>query len=112
MIGCLPNSLALRAQLPARQNRFKRLMMVEIIDSAGEVFKVSTSNLSFSGMAVIGQTSLEPGDHIRVRISSLGNHSARVAWRRERRIGLSFDRDLDLIGCLGPSIRPVSHDPS
>lgn len=97
----LKRKLALRLNGSIRPNRFNRLMMVEITDCTGEIYKVSTSNLSFKGMAVIGQTPLEPGEDVKVRIGDGRPLSATVAWRKERKIGLSFDQEIDLIASLG-----------
>jgi hypothetical protein len=93
--------MALRIESSIRPNRFNRLMMVEITDCTGEVYKVSTSNISFKGMAIIGQTPLEPGEDVKVKIGNSGFHSATVVWRRERKIGLNFDQEIDLIASLG-----------
>lgn len=97
----LDRKLALRLNKSIRPNRFNRIMMVEITDFTGEIYKVSTSNLSFKGMAIIGQTPLEPGDDVKVRIGDGRPLSATVAWRKERKIGLSFDQEIDLIASLG-----------
>lgn len=100
----LERKVALRLNSSIRPNRFNRLMMVEITDCTGEIYKVSTSNLSFKGMAIIGQTPLEPGEDVKVRIGYGQPLSATVAWRRERKIGLSFDQEIDLIASLGLSL--------
>lgn len=99
--GSLKRKLALRLNSSIRPNRFNRLMMVEVTDCTGEIYKVSTSNLSFKGMAIIGQTPLEPGEDVKVRIGNGLPLSATVAWRRERKIGLSFAQEIDLIASLG-----------
>ncbi len=84
----------------ARNNRFKRIMFADITDDTGHIYKVSTSNISFRGMAAIGDTQLCPGENVKICIGNQEKISAVVIWKSERKIGFKFGKDINLIQCL------------
>ena len=54
-------------------------------------------NISTLGfMADAEEQDFAPGDHVRVRLPSLGTVSARVAWARNGQIGAEFESEIDL----------------
>lgn len=94
----------LKDGLPARLNRFRRVMFVEI-DSDFEVgAQAVTSNISARGMAVICDADLQPGDEAWVRIGSADPMMARVVWRKGRRLGFRFEKEFDMVRSLGANI--------
>jgi hypothetical protein len=94
----------LKNGFPVRLNRFRRMMFVEIGVDSDHRSRAVTSNLSARGMAVICDADLEPGDEASIRIGAQSPIMARVVWRKGRRLGFRFEREVDMIQCLGASI--------
>lgn len=85
----------------ARVNRFRRVMFVEIDQGPFGVISAVTSNLSRSGLAVIGESLLEPGDKAWIGFGDARRIAATVVWREGRRLGFRFDRELNLVEYFG-----------
>jgi hypothetical protein len=53
-------------------------------------------NISTLGFMADADGDFEPGDHVRVRLPTLGTVGARVAWTRTGQIGAEFENEIDL----------------
>ncbi len=85
----------------ARVNRFRRVMFVDIDQGALGVVSAVTSNLSRRGLAIIGESLLEPGDRAWIGFGDARRVAATVVWRDGRRLGFQFDRELNLVEYFG-----------
>jgi hypothetical protein len=98
-------SLSQSLEWSARDNRFRRLMFVDIDEGPFGMSLAVTSNLSRRGLAIIGDCSLERGDKTWI---GFGNDRplvpAKVIWRDGRRLGLAFDKELSLVEYFGARI--------
>lgn len=89
----------------ARLNRFRRMMLIEI--DLGEQGRCSavTSNLSRGGLAAICDSPPGPGAAVVIRFAGRGGIPARVVWRAGRRVGIQFERELNLFECFGAQLQ-------
>lgn len=71
-------------------------MFVEIDTGESGLIRAVTSNLSRGGLAAIGDNAMQPGDHVWLRFGNGPPRAATVVWRKGRRTGFKFDRELDL----------------
>jgi PilZ domain len=94
----------LKNGFPVRLNRFRRMMFVEIAVEKEEKSRAVTSNLSARGMAVICDADLHPGDEASIRIGAQAPIMAQVVWRKGRRLGFRFEREVDIVQCLGARV--------
>lgn len=85
----------------ARLCRYRRVMFVEIDAGEHGVATAVTSNLSRGGLAAIGDSASQPGDLVWLRFGGQPRRAARLVWRKGRRMGFKFDRELDLLDYLG-----------
>ena len=83
-----------------RAPRFRRIFCADIAGDFGEYTPVVTSNFSSSGIAIIGDSCLQPGDPTILRVAPELELNATVVWRKGRRLGLRFKREVSLIEML------------
>lgn len=88
----------------ARVNRFRRVMFVEIDQGPFGVINAVTSNLSRRGLAVIGDSLLEPGERAWIGFGDSRRVAATVVWREGRRLGFRFERELNLVEYFGTQL--------
>ena len=94
----IKSSLSLPLEWSARDNHIRRVMFVDRDEGPFGVSQAVTSNLSRKGLAVIGETSLEPGDKAWIGFGDdRPRLAATVKWRDGRRVGLAFEKELSLV---------------
>jgi hypothetical protein len=98
----------------ARNTRFRRLFSIEMESDCGNYISVVANNISSRGIAILGETCLQPGDLTILRVSTEHEFHATVVWRKGRRLGLRFESEVSLIQLLGfqLSVRSLRQSPS
>lgn len=88
-----------------RLNRFRRMMLIEIERGGPGRCRAVTSNLSRGGLAAICDSPPAPGAAVTIRFAGHSGIPARVVWRDGRRVGIQFDRELNLFAWFGAQVR-------
>jgi len=81
---------------PERAKRDSLLLMTTIARETGEQLgQIKVRNVSATGLMADCAYMLAPDDRVVIPLRGVGQVAGRVAWARENRIGVSFDRPID-----------------
>lgn len=86
-----PNKIAKRLLT----DRPKRLIKIQLSNDRIHQIDAMLRNVTEKGVGIELQTDLEPGEKIFITIKNLEPFSCTVAWSKQNRAGLEFDKPLD-----------------
>lgn len=78
-----------------RVSRDSLFLMADLAVEGRSAVRIKVRNLSDCGMMGEGEIEIASGNRIVVDLRNIGKVSGKVAWARDNRFGLSFDRIID-----------------
>ncbi|RVT40778.1 PilZ domain-containing protein [Sphingobium algorifonticola] len=92
-----PGELGPDERGPARRSRRDSLFLLTVLSAADgrDMGSARVRNLSATGLMADCETPVAVGDRVSMKLRGVGTVRGTVAWVRDDRIGVTFDREID-----------------